>query len=264
MRLAPGARLVAYSSGPPSLHTQSELALADERPALRPVVRAALPLLRTTHRRLIRRPDRMIANSAFTAGFLRHAGGIAADVIQPPVRADFFKPGPRERRHWLAVGRIAGQKRFDLLVEAFARTDAPLVIAGTGASLPRLRASAPPNVRFVGFADDEELRELYRSAHALICPSLETFGLVMAEALACGTPVVGQRAGGSLELVEEGVTGVFLDEPGPAGVLDAMARLERLEIDPEACRRSIEGFSGERFLTRIGRVLADERALAGS
>lgn len=255
-------RHVAYSSGPPTLYGQSRLSLADERPALRPLVRAALPALRACHAGLMRRPDRLIANSSYSASHLKSQYGLAAEVLHPPVRACFFTPRPSERRHWLAAGRVTSQKRFDLVVEAFARVDAPLVVAGVGGALDRLRAAAPPNVTFVGFAGDESLRELYRSARGLICPSVETFGLVMAEALACGTPVIAPRVGGALELVREGVNGVFLKYADPGGVVRALGALERLNPSPQACRASIEAYSSERFLAQIEAVLDAERALA--
>jgi len=257
-----GTRHVTYSSGPPTLFGQSDLALQDERAVLRPAVRAAVPALCACHARLMRRPDRLIANSNYSAGHMKNVHGLTAEVLHPPVRVDFFTPAPRERRHWLAVGRVTSQKRFDLVVAAFAKLDVELVVAGTGPALGRLKADAPPNVRFVGFADDEELRELYRGARGVITPSLETFGLVMAEALACGTPVIGQRAGGALELIREGVNGVFLERLEPSAVVEAVAAVERLRPDPEACRAAVEPFSEERFLARMDSVLDAERAHA--
>lgn len=259
-RMRGATRHVAYSSGPPTIYGQSELVILDERPVLRPFIRAALPAVRACHVRLMRRPDRLIANSHYSARHMESMYGVTAEVLHPPVRADFFTPAPRERLHWLAVGRVTSQKRFDVLVEAFAKLDEQLVVAGTGAALGHLRASAPANVSFVGFADDEMLRELYRSARGLICPSLETFGLVMAEALACGTPVIARRAGGAVELVREGVNGVFLKSVEPESVIDAVEALGRLEPDPEACRASIESYSEERFFARIDDVLDAERA----
>ena len=255
-------RHVTYSSGPPTIYGQSELVLLDERPVLRPFIRAAVPALRACHVRLMRRPDRVIANSHYSARHMESMYGVMAEVLHPPVRADFFTPSPRERRHWLAVGRLTSQKRFDVLVAAFAKLDAQLVVAGTGAAVDRLRASAPGNVSFVGFADDETLRELYRSARGLICPSLETFGLVIAEALACGTPVIAQRAGGAVELVREGLNGVFLEGAEPDAVIRAVESLKRLAPDPQACRAAIKAYSEERFFARIDRVLEAERALA--
>jgi glycosyltransferase involved in cell wall biosynthesis len=117
-------------------------------------------------------------------------------------------------------------------------------------------------VSFVGFAGDEMLRELYRSARGLLCPSLETFGLVTAEALACGTPVITQRAGGALEIVREGVNGVFLDDLDPDAVVRAVGALEQLAPDPQACRASIGAFHEDSFLARMETVLDAERAIA--
>jgi glycosyltransferase involved in cell wall biosynthesis len=261
-RTSGSARLVAYSSGPPTMYGQSELSLEDEHPLIRPAVRVALPALRACYRRLLRRPDRLIVNSDYSSRYLRRELGVGTEVIHPPVRSDFFTLEPRQRRHWLAVGRLTSQKRFDILLDAFASLDAKLVVAGDGPARGRLEAAAPPNVRFVGFAQDERLRELYRSAHALICPSLETFGLVMAEALACGTPVIAQRAGGAVEFVRERVNGVFLGSVDAEGVRRAMAELDRVAPEPGACRESIETYSQDRFLERIGGVLETEHALA--
>ena len=110
---------------------------------------------------------------------------------------------------------------------------------------------------------DPELRSLYRSARALVCPSVEEFGLVMAEAHACGTPVIAPNAGGAREIVDDPRTGVLVERADPASLADAVATLARTGFDPDACRRSALRFAEERFLATFARVLAEERALAG-
>ena len=84
----------------------------------------------------------------------------------------------------------------------------------------------------------------------------------MAEALACGTPVIAQRAGGAVELIREGVNGAFLDGVDADGVRRAVAEVDRLAPAPDACRDSIETYAQARFLERIDLVLEAERALA--
>ena len=116
--------------------------------------------------------------------------GRGAEVVHPPVRTHFFTPAARRRRHFLAVGRLVPQKQLDDLVDAFRDLDETLVIAGRGPWMDRLRARAPANVRLAGWVDDSALRELYRRSRALVCPSVEEFGIVMAEAHACGIPVI--------------------------------------------------------------------------
>ena len=78
------------------------------------------------------------------------------------------------------------------------------------------RASLGDRVRFVGDVADETLPDYYRAADALALPSIdrtEAFGLVLLEALACGTPVVASRLPGVRTLVDDGRTG-FLVDPG--------------------------------------------------
>jgi glycosyltransferase involved in cell wall biosynthesis len=181
-----GVPHVAYTAGlPRALYGQTASYLPGYPAPSRPLIRVALPALRAHHRRLVRRPLRVLTNSAFSAAGLRQACGVDAGVIHPPVRTGFFTPGPARRSHFLMVARLGPQKLVEATVAAFrALPDESLVVAGAGRELERLRALAPPNVRFAGFVSDARLRDLYRSSHALLCPSIEEFGIVVAEALA--------------------------------------------------------------------------------
>ncbi len=262
-RVPPGARHVLYSSGlPGTLYRESRRYLRDERPLLRPFVSAALPGLRAHHRALMRRPHRVVVNSRWSAADFERVHGRETTVVYPPVRTDVFTASDEPRTHYLAVGRLVWQKRIELVVDAFRELDASLVVVGEGAALEPLRARATPNVRFEGFAGDERLRTLYRGARGLICPSLETFGLVMAEALACGAPVIAPRFGGALEIVRDGENGIFMERVDPAGIAAAVHALERQTLDPAVCRASVERFSEQRFVDEMEAVLEAERDLA--
>ncbi len=76
-----------------------------------------------------------------------------------------------------------------------------------------LAKGAPSNVRILGFKSDGEIRDYYRKAKAFLFPGEEDFGITMAEAASCGTPVLALNKGGSLEVVIEGKTGEFFDGP---------------------------------------------------
>lgn len=250
---------ICYSSGlPPHLYGFTRSYLNDEAPALRPVLRAALPGLRAYDRRMLRRPRRLIANSEFSARELQRVHNRAADVVHPPVRTRFFTPGSADRRAFLVVARLVSFKRVDVVIDAFRGLDQELVVAGGGPALTALRRGAPPNVRFVGPCDDAELLRHYRSSRALICPSLETFGLAMAEAQACGTPVIGARAGGAPEAVREGATGILLDRPDPRSIAESVRCLDGAGLSPRACRNWAERFSEERFTRAMERILTEE------
>ncbi|HEY7632615.1 MAG TPA: glycosyltransferase [Thermoleophilaceae bacterium] len=261
-----GARHVAYSSGLNTwLYDLARLSLRQERPLMRTTLPPFLPALRGLDRRLMRKTDCVLANSRYSAQALAEAHGRDTEVIYPPVRTDYFTPGfpPGQGDHYLVVARMTAQKRVDIVVEAFRQLGLPLVVAGGGPELERIRRLAPPNVAFVGAVDDPALRDLYRSSRGLICPSVETFGIAMAEALSSGLPVIAAREGGALEVVEHGRTGLLLDAVGPDTIAAAVRELEERQFDPDACRNSALPFSEAAFGEAMDTVLAAELSLAG-
>jgi glycosyltransferase involved in cell wall biosynthesis len=244
-----GVPHVSYVTGlPRSLYGEAARYRSAEPPLLRPALRIAQPLLRTHHAHLIRRADRVLTNSRASARDLAAAYGIEAQVVHPPVRTDFFTPAARPRRYALVVARLVAHKRVELAIEAARLAGLPVVVAGSGPQLERLRARSGPHAQFTGWVSDEQLRELYRGAVALVCPSVEEFGIVMAEAHACGTPVVAPRAGGALDIVADGVTGRLVEDTTARGFA---AGLRHVPCEEEACRRSGARFGEERFIARL-------------
>jgi glycosyltransferase involved in cell wall biosynthesis len=210
----------------------------------------------------MRRPDRLITNSRSSATQIERLFGISAETIYPPVKTDFFTPAPRRRRHLLTVARLVPHKRVDVVIEAFRGLPQELVVVGGGPWLEHLRGRAPANVTFAGYVEDRQLRELYRSSIALICPSIEEFGIVMAESQAAGTPVIAPRAGGAREIVEDRITGVLLDRVDPRSIAEAVRAVVDLRFDQLLCRESAERFGQARFVSRLERVVSEELALA--
>jgi len=260
VRYSPTARHIVYACGPPaSLYPpRSEDYVCANAAPLRPLIRALRPALRAHNRGLMNRPHRVLANSSWSAERIAAAYGRPADVVHPPVRTTFLTRRERPRSGLLMVARLAPQKRVDVAVEAARLAGEDLTVVGGGRLLERWRRQAPAGVSFTGALSDEELRERYRSARALICPTEEEFGIVMAEAQACGTPVIAPRAGGALEIVEEGRTGILVEHPDPESIAAAVRRLGSEPLDPAACRTSAERFSEQRFLAALDRVLAQE------
>ncbi len=252
----PGARHLCYSSGLSSaLYGEPRLHRFREPAALRPILWGALPALRAYDRRLMRRPHALIANSAFSARELERVHRRPAHVVHPPVRTTFFTPADGPREHYLVVARLERHKRVAAAVEAFRGLDAKLVVAGGGADLDRLRALAGPNVQFTGPARDDLLRDLYRRSRGVLQPGLETFGIAMVEAQACGAPVIAPRAGGALEVVRDGRSGALLDRADPPSLAAAVRKLEAAPADPAECRASAERFGVEAFVDGFERVL---------
>jgi glycosyltransferase involved in cell wall biosynthesis len=149
------------------------------------------------------------------------------------------------------VGRLLPYKRFDLGIEACNRLALPLKIAGVGRERGRLDRLAGPTVEFLGWVPEERLPSLYRGARALIFPQVEDFGLVAAEAVACGTPMVAYRGGGALDIVHEGVNGLFFDRQEPAALAAALVALGRMSFDPRGVSATAQRFSRASFKTQI-------------
>ena len=155
-------------------------------------------------------------------------------------------PGPRQ--YFAAAGRLVTEKGFQTLIPLMRhQPDMELRIAGSGPAEGRLRrlARGLPNVRFEGLLDHDRIRSLFRSARAVIVPSLfpETFGMVAAEAMSLGTPVLARNRGSLPELMEATSGGLtFDDESEMAGHMRRIASDDRLypvsaARRPPVCRR---------------------------
>lgn len=134
------------------------------------------------------------------------------------------------------VGRISPEKGIDTLLAAAGKTGLPVRIAGDNSRMPEVVKTAPPNARFAGLLDRDQVPEFYRNARFSVVPSIcfETFGLVAAEAMSHGLPVIASKTGALPEIVENGVTG-FLFRPGNTEELAGKMRL--LWENPDLCRK---------------------------
>jgi glycosyltransferase involved in cell wall biosynthesis len=157
--------------------------------------------------------------------------------------------------------------RVDVALRAASDLGRDVVVVGEGPERRRLQAMAGPNVRFVGWLEGPALLRQYQSCRALLFPGEEDFGIVPLEAMACGRPVVALRAGGALETVVEGQTGVFFEPLEPAAMAEGMRRLEKGFWDPARIRRRALEFSRELYRQRmreeVERLLGDTDAGAG-
>ena len=122
-------------------------------------------------------------------------------------------------------------------------------------------ASAPPNVQFVGTADDAQLRWLYANCRALICAGFEAYGLAPIEAAAFGKPTVALREGGLADVVVEGETGEFFDRPEPTAIAEAVRHLEISCYDRGAFDRVRLDHAPSAFIAGLQRVVEEELAL---
>jgi glycosyltransferase involved in cell wall biosynthesis len=119
-------------------------------------------------------------------------------------------------------------------------------------------------VEFLGWRSDEEVRELYQRASAVLLPGIEDFGMVPVEAQACGTPVVALGTGGACETVQHGVTGILVDHESVEAFANGIDECQRRHFDREAIRAGAERFSRERFLRDFPAVVSEAMGGVGN
>jgi len=162
-----------------------------------------------------------------------------------PLERFEFEPSVPPDAPLVFLGRLEEVKGPHVAIEVARRAGAPLIIAGNVEEPHKAwfaRFVAPHidqrRVRYVGPVDDQQKNALLKSARALLMPILwdEPFGIVMAEAMACGAPVIAFRRGAAPEIVEHAVTGYVVDDV--EGMTAAVGRLSA--IDRKSARRRVE------------------------
>ena len=223
----------------------------------RPLVRA----LAAWDVRAAQRPTRFVANSRNVAGRIRRYYGREADVLPCPVDVDRFTPGAGRSDAFAVVSRLLEYKQIDRAIRACARAGVRLDVVGTGPHESALRAlAAGTRTTFHGYLSDAAVNALVGDARAVILPGEEDFGLVPLEAAAAGTPTIALRAGGALETIVEGETGVFFDQPDDASLAAALRAFDRTRFDPQRLRAHAETFAPPRFIDRLREIVASTRA----
>ena len=168
-------------------------------------------------------------------------------VVPNPIVVDAFPFEAEKEEFLLWIGRLNDDKGPQRAIAAAREADRPLVLAGPvqAGEEEFFHSEVQPHIddeqiRYIGEVGDEK-KQLYAQAAALLMPIRwpEPFGLVMTEAMACGTPVIAYPEGAAPEIVVDGETGFLVDSESE--MADAIKRLP--EIDPARCRESAE----ERF-----------------
>lgn len=202
------------------------------------------------------RVDRFVAISRAVAARVEKHYRRPAEIVYPPVDTSAFQPVAAPDDYYLVVSRLIPYKRIDLVIDAFTRLGKRLLVVGDGRDRVALERRAGPNVEFLGRLPDAELGSLYARCRALVFPGEEDFGIVPVEAQAAGRPVIAYAAGGALDTVVDGVTGVYFHRQTPEDLIDAVRRLEALDFDPRVIRSNALRFDRAVFQAQIQEIVA--------
>lgn len=242
-----------------------------------------------TMRSVLRRADRVVANSDFTRQQVLDMG-VSADrvvLISPGVDTDVFRPGlpcadlraslglGPDSRLVLSVGRLQPRKGFDQIVRALPALrqrgiDAHYALIGIGEDRARLDALVSESgmracVHFLGHVDPADLPRWYNAADVFAMPNREVagdtegFGIVYLEAAACGKPAVAGRAGGTGNAVLDGITGLRIDGADQAQVREALMALladrdRATQLGRNGLERTVRDFSWDRVAAQTAAI----------
>ena len=213
-----------YCHTPPRLLYDKKEALLHLAPlAVRPFLKAMLPVYRKAYEEAVASMDLIVCNSETVRRRIKTYLSVEARVVAPPAGDGFVWQG--RGGYYLSSARLDSLKRVEVIVRAFlGMPDKKLVVTGEGYEADRLRriGAGARNITFTGQVSDARMKELVGRCIATIhIPEDEDFGIGPIESMAAGKPVIGVREGGLRETVVHGETGTLLPSPPSASALAA-------------------------------------------
>ena len=195
-----------------------------------------------------------IANSHHIAEKIKRIYNRDAEVIYPPVDVDKFEVSEHKEDYYLTASRMVPYKRLDLVIDVFNELpDKKLIVIGSGPEKEKLISKGSSNIKIIGHQDTEKLKVYMQKAKAFVFAAEEDFGIIVVEAMACGTPVIAWNYGGTGESVIDGETGILFSEQTKDSIIAAVIKFEGISgnFNPELIRNHSKKFSRMKFENNI-------------
>lgn len=205
--------------------------------------------------------DYFIANSNFIAEKIKRIYNRTSDIIYPPVDVDNFFLSNIKEDFYLTASRLVPYKRIDLIVELFADLpDKKLVVIGSGPEKEKIKTMSTPNVQVLGYQDFQTLKDYMQKAKAFVFAAEEDFGIIVVEAMACGTPVIAGNYGGTAESVVNGKTGILFERQDLKSLKEAILKFELIKdtFDKNLIRQQALKFERKIFEQNIKNYVDDK------
>jgi len=266
------AKLICYCHTPPRyLYGLATARDPKKYPILNAILQVLFHFFRLRDFTYAQNVDQFIANSKTTAGRIKKFYRKNAIVINPPVALPKKLKIPG-KNFYLAGGRLARAKRYDLAIRSCNQLKLPLKIFGRdfAGHQAELKKIARPTIEFLGEITDQQKSDLMSQAKAFIfCSDNEDFGIVPVEAMAHGCPVIGHNSGGTAETIIDGETGILFDHLTVPSLISAIRKFQKLchperpHCHPErsrriwalACRSRARQFSRPVFIKKIKKLV---------
>ncbi len=225
--------------------------------------RYMLHQLRTWDTRTAHGPDVLLANSRYVKARIKRIYGRDAQVVPPPVTIGELPYSNLKDDYYVSASFLAPYKRTDLVVRAFnAMPSRRLIVVGDGQQAKYLRSIAGPNIEIKGYLPRDQFLSCICRAKALVFAGCEDFGITLAEAQGCGTPVIAFDRGGARDIVNplgtsKEPTGVLFKSQSVEMITQAVEQFERRrgEILSSSCQLAANRFSVQAFRRRINAAI---------
>jgi glycosyltransferase involved in cell wall biosynthesis len=250
LRPQPGTKHLCYCFTPMRYAWTFYEEYFGDNPVKAAVLKPVLAGLRNWDHKASDRVDRFVAISKHVQERIKRFYERESDIVYPPVDTGFYDVAmkPVEPAYDLVVSALVPYKRVDLAVRAYSRMGYPLKVVGTGTESEKLRSMAGPNIEFLGYQTNEQIRTWYQECRHLVFPGEEDFGIVPVEVQACGRPVIAYRKGGALETVVEDVSGLFFNEQTEKSLAEAVEDAAAKTWNPTPIRLNAEKFSIQHYI----------------
>lgn len=227
-----------------------------------------VPAMKKADYKAAQNVDIFIANSSEVQGRIKKYYGKTSIVIHPPVDVERFNPARERSDYYVTLGRQVPYKRYDLVIKAANELKVPLKVFGNGPEHEKLVTLAGPTIQFhsdrTTDASDDAVTDALNHARGFIYAAEEDFGIVQAEALAAGAPVIALDRGGTKDIVENGISGVLFPEQTTESIFQALRKAESSTFLPATLRRKARRFDKSLFITKIRKIVRDSVARQSS
>jgi glycosyltransferase involved in cell wall biosynthesis len=252
VRVPAGVPHVCYCHTPMRyLYDQSEAYASRFSFGTRGAFNLMRPRLQRWDQTSAQRVTHFIANSEHVAARIRSCYRRGATVIHPPVAVDRFSTTGEQGDYYITVNALVPYKRIDLIVDAFNRLGRRLIVVGSGSERRSLERAARSNIEFTGWTSDAEVERLLCQARGFVFAGTEDFGIALVEAQAAGVPVIAYGAGGALETVQHGETGMLFREQTADALTQAVLAAEQRDWAPATLHAHVQRFRPERFRAQL-------------
>ncbi|MDO4271460.1 MAG: glycosyltransferase [Candidatus Saccharibacteria bacterium] len=270
---------IAYLQGPPTQYYWSQYDRYIDNPGFgrwnwlaRFGLKLLLKPMRKSDLKASARPDIMVVNSHYVLDEMRKYYNRDGEVILPPVGVEKLREvitspddlcssvlpvNEREKGapfggepYFVIAGRQVNWKRMDLAVAACAKAVENLLVVGDGPEHSKLveLAGDNKNVKFLPkYNGATEIAGYFADAKGFIFPSLEPFGIIPVEALACGCPVLAFSQGGSQDIVEDGENGLFFAEQSVDSLVDGIKEFNKTKFNRTKVAKTTDRFASANF-----------------